>query len=74
MDKLVGRVYRIVCKTTNKQYIGSTIYPLKFRLQRHEKAFTGHVRRPAMLRGCTQSHRINHTTPQPLVLCFHPPG
>ncbi len=44
MDKLVGRVYRIVCKTTNKQYVGSTIYPLKFRLQRHEKAFTGHSR------------------------------
>ncbi len=46
MDKLVGRVYKIVCKTTNKQYIGSTIYPLKFRLQRHEKSFTGHVKDP----------------------------
>ncbi len=52
MDKLVGRVYRIVCKTTNKQYIGSTIYPLKFRLQRHEKAYTGHVRDPNKVGYC----------------------
>ena len=25
MDKLVGRVYRIVCNTTIKQYIGQSI-------------------------------------------------
>ena len=52
MDKLVGRVYRIVCKTTNKQYVGSTIYPLKFRLQRHEKAFTGHSRDANKVKYC----------------------
>ncbi len=46
MDKLVGRLYRIICKTTNKHYVGFTIYPLKFRLQRHEKAFAGHIRDP----------------------------
>jgi hypothetical protein len=52
MDKLVGRVYKIVCKTTNKQYVGSTIYPLKFRLQQHEKAFAGHIRDPTKSRYC----------------------
>jgi len=52
MDKLVGRVYKIVCKTTNKQYVGSTIYPLKFRLQRHEKAFTGHSRDANKVKYC----------------------
>ena len=52
MDKLVGRVYKIVCKTTNKQYIGSTIYPLKHRLQKHEKAYTGHLRDPTKVNYC----------------------
>ena len=52
MDRLVGRVYRIVCKSTNKQYVGSTIYPLKFRLQRHEKAFAGHLRNPDKVSYC----------------------
>ena len=52
MDKIVGRVYKIVCNTTNKQYIGSTIYPLKFRLQRHEKAFSGHLRDPNKVKYC----------------------
>ncbi len=52
MDKLVGRVYRIVCKTTNKQYVGSTIYLLNFRLQWHEKAFTGHSRDANKVRYC----------------------
>ncbi len=52
MDKLVGRVYKIVCKTTNKQYIGSTIYPLKFRLQKHEKAYIGHLRDPIKVNYC----------------------
>jgi len=52
MDRLVGRVYRIICKTTNKQYIGSTMFPLKFRLQRHEKAYAGHLRNPNKIGYC----------------------
>ena len=53
MDKLVGRIYAILCKSTNKQYIGSTIYPLKFRLQKHEKAFQGHNKNPLKVRYCS---------------------
>ena len=47
-----AKVYSIKCLTTNKQYMGSTIYPLKFRLQRHEKAFAGHVRDPNKVGYC----------------------
>jgi hypothetical protein len=41
----------IVIWLSNK-YIGSTIYPLKFRLQQHEKAFAGHIRDPNKTRYC----------------------
>jgi hypothetical protein len=52
MDKLVGRVYKIICNTTNKQYIGSTIYPLQSRLKRHERALIGHLRDPKKVGYC----------------------
>jgi predicted GIY-YIG superfamily endonuclease len=33
-----GKIYRIVCNVTGKQYIGSTISPLNTRLSQHKKA------------------------------------
>lgn len=35
----LGRVYKLSCNRTGKTYIGSTIQPLKKRLQGHESAF-----------------------------------
>ena len=32
-----GKIYRIVCNTTGKQYIGSTTRPLSERLNGHKK-------------------------------------
>jgi hypothetical protein len=34
-----GKIYRIVCNVTGKQYIGSTISPLTSRLCQHKKEF-----------------------------------
>ena len=31
-----GKLYRLKCLSTNKQYIGSTLKPLRARLQQHE--------------------------------------
>ena len=31
-----GKLYRLKCLSTNKQYIGSTLKPLRTRLQQHE--------------------------------------
>jgi len=68
MDRLVGRVYRIVCKSTNKQYVGSTIYPLKFRLQRHEKAFAGHLRNPDKVSYCASFDILKENSDEILLL------
>jgi hypothetical protein len=32
----IGNLYRLKCLSTNKQYIGSTLKPLRARLQQHE--------------------------------------
>ena len=37
MDYLNGKIYRIVCSKTNKQYIGSTCSTLTKRLHQHNK-------------------------------------
>ena len=68
MDKLVGRVYKIVCKTTNKQYIGSTIYPLKHRLQKHEKAYAGHLRDPSKVNYCASFDELKENNYEILLL------
>ena len=36
MDYKNSKIYRIVCNTTNKQYIGSTTQPLFKRLSKHK--------------------------------------
>ena len=39
VNYLNGKVYRIVCNVTGKQYIGSTVSPLATRLSQHKKLF-----------------------------------
>ena len=39
MDYSNGKIYRLVCNTTNLQYIGSTCTPLHKRLWNHKKSY-----------------------------------
>ena len=36
-----GKIYRVICEETNRQYIGSTCNPLRKRLYEHKKKHNG---------------------------------
>ena len=52
-----GKIYRIVCNTTGKQYIGSTTRPLSERLNGHKKDLNKHLK--GNRKGCTSFEIIN---------------
>ena len=45
-----GKIYKIVCDTTNKQYIGSTTLSLSKRLSKHKTSYTAFLKDGNILR------------------------
>jgi hypothetical protein len=55
-----GQIYAIICKTTNKIYIGSTILSLRERLKQHINAYNRYHKKKAGYCYCNEIIKNNN--------------